>query len=122
MSQFAGQKLISVFGLATFFQLKSETNFNKWSKLNFSSGIWKMNWKEYGFTYTATGPHFSTDTVSHTLFVTSLGTVFSTVSQTSFSTILQTVAGTELTSLAVSYPGNLSDSYPENSVNSVLEF
>ena len=73
-------------------------------------------------TYTATGPHFSTGTVSQILFVTSLGTVFSTVSQTSFSTILQTVAGTELASLAVSYPGNLSDSYPENSVNSVVEF
>jgi hypothetical protein len=74
------------------------------------------------FTYTVTGPHFSTDTVSQMLFVTSFGTVFSTVSQTSFSTILQTVAGTELASLAVSYPGNLSDSYPENSVNSVVEF
>ena len=74
------------------------------------------------FTYTVTGPHFSTDTVSQILFVTSLGTVFSTVSQTSFSTILQTVAGTELASLAVSYPGNLSDSYPENSLNSYSKF
>ena len=74
-------------------------------KLIWDFGIW-IN-KKTGFTYTAAGPHFSTDTVSQTLFVTSLGTVFSTVSQTSFSTILHTVAGTELASLAVSdsYPG-----------------